>query len=152
LSAKIGLNFKDNNMAQNQSYSDKLKDPRWQKKRLEIMERDKFTCQCCFSKRNSLTVHHKFYIEGLSPWDYQDMCYVTLCEHCHTKFHDDFERVFSRPYLARINEPAGTRTVTRTDAFLLSEYIDRVVEQQGYNGHRGLLQAALASFIKEEDF
>lgn len=115
-------------MAQN--YADKLKDPRWQKKRLQIMERDNFTCQCCFSKRNPLTVHHKFYIEGVSPWDYQDLCYITLCDRCHERFHEYFERVFSRPYLAKVNEQASLRTVNRTDAFLLSEYIDRVVEQR----------------------
>lgn len=29
------------------TYSQKLRDPRWQKKRLEILERDSFTCQHC---------------------------------------------------------------------------------------------------------
>jgi len=27
------------------TYSEKLKDPRWQKKRLEILSRDNFTCE-----------------------------------------------------------------------------------------------------------
>jgi 5-methylcytosine-specific restriction endonuclease McrA len=139
-------------MAQNQSYSEKLKDPRWQKKRLEIMQRDNFTCQCCFCKTKPLTIHHKFYIHGIDPWDYQDNCYVTFCEDCHSNFHDEFELTYNKPYLAKIGQPNGARNVNRTDAFLLSEYIDRVVEQQGYNGHRGLVQAALTSFIKEEDF
>ena len=31
-------------------YSEKLKDPRWQKKRLEILERDNFRCQYCGDK------------------------------------------------------------------------------------------------------
>jgi 5-methylcytosine-specific restriction endonuclease McrA len=29
------------------TYGDKLKDPRWQKRRLEIFKRDEWTCQQC---------------------------------------------------------------------------------------------------------
>ena len=32
------------------NYSEQLKSPKWQKKRLEIMQRDKFTCQLCGDK------------------------------------------------------------------------------------------------------
>lgn len=52
------------------NYSEKLKDPRWQKKRLEIMARDFFTCQMCQCKDNTLHVHHRHYIGGREPWDY----------------------------------------------------------------------------------
>lgn len=31
-------------------YSQKLLDPRWQRKRLEILQRDDFTCQVCSDK------------------------------------------------------------------------------------------------------
>lgn len=65
------------------TYSEKLKDPRWQKKRLEILERDNFTCTECGDKESPLHVHHKIYIFGNEPWDYKDENFITLCELCH---------------------------------------------------------------------
>lgn len=65
------------------SYSEKLKDPRWQKKRLEILERDDWCCQCCFDTENTLSVHHVKYIKGREPWDYDESYFITLCSSCH---------------------------------------------------------------------
>lgn len=67
----------------NPRYSDKLKDPRWQKKRLEILQRDEWTCQNCFDKESTLHVHHKIYKRDIEPWDYPNYFLVTLCENCH---------------------------------------------------------------------
>lgn len=71
-----------------QSYSDKLKSPKWQKKRLEIMKRDKFTCKLCGDTETQLHVHHKEYIKGNDPWNYPNNLLVTICEHCHTEIED----------------------------------------------------------------
>jgi len=38
------------------SYSDTLKNPLWQKKRLEILSRDKFTCQLGYSFSSLITL------------------------------------------------------------------------------------------------
>jgi hypothetical protein len=57
------------------------KDPRWQKRRLEIMERDGFQCVACGSKTNELHVHHKRY-KG-QPWQAKDDDMQTLCTACH---------------------------------------------------------------------
>lgn len=65
------------------NYSQKLKDPRWQKKRLEIMQRDDFRCQNCQDKTATLHVHHRFYLKNHEPWQYNDNALVTLCESCH---------------------------------------------------------------------
>lgn len=65
------------------SYSQKLKDPRWQKKRLTILGRDEFTCKACGSTENTLHVHHFTYQNGKDPWDYPDANFTTLCELCH---------------------------------------------------------------------
>jgi 5-methylcytosine-specific restriction endonuclease McrA len=64
------------------TYSQKLRDPRWQKKRLQILERDNWTCQSCRSTTKNLQVHHLVY-RKIDPWDYADECYQTLCEDCH---------------------------------------------------------------------
>jgi hypothetical protein len=65
------------------TYSEKLKDPRWQRKRLEILERDGFKCKHCQSEDKTLHVHHKLYRKGKMPWDYEDEVFITLCHECH---------------------------------------------------------------------
>lgn len=65
------------------AYGKKLKHPLWQKKRLEIFQRDKFTCCYCGSTDETLHVHHKEYFFGNDVWDYPDDNFLTLCEHCH---------------------------------------------------------------------
>jgi len=69
------------------NYAELLKSPKWQKKRLEIMKRDKFTCQMCGSKTSTLNVHHCIYTKGLNPWDYNNITLLTLCEMCHNVEH-----------------------------------------------------------------
>lgn len=64
-------------------YSDKLKDPRWQKKRLEIFERDNWACVLCCDHESTLNVHHVEYIKNKEPWDYDDKYLWTLCNKCH---------------------------------------------------------------------
>jgi 5-methylcytosine-specific restriction endonuclease McrA len=46
------------------NYKEQLLDPRWQRRRLEILQRDEFTCQKCLSKDKTLHVHHIDYIKG----------------------------------------------------------------------------------------
>jgi hypothetical protein len=65
------------------TYSEKLQDPRWQKKRLEVFNRDEFTCQLCTDKKTMLHVHHKSYKPQSEPWEYELDNFQTLCESCH---------------------------------------------------------------------
>jgi len=65
------------------TYFDKLKDPRWQRKRLEIFKRDDFSCQECGTKESTLHVHHLKYVKGKEPWEYEGDELSTLCEDCH---------------------------------------------------------------------
>lgn len=64
-------------------YLEKLKDPRWQKMRLEVFERDGWTCQRCYDTETTLNVHHRYYKDNADPWDYPLEALVTLCENCH---------------------------------------------------------------------
>jgi hypothetical protein len=70
-------------MSDKRTYSEKLRDPRWQKRRLEIMQRDKFSCRKCCDDTSTLNVHHRWYERGKEPWESTDECLVTLCERCH---------------------------------------------------------------------
>ena len=84
-------------MAPTSSYSQKLRDPRWQKKRLIIMDRDKFTCCNCGESEQTLNVHHCYYEAGREPWDYPEASLITLCESCHeseTAYAADAKRNF----------------------------------------------------------
>lgn len=81
---------KDKAKATTKSYSSELKDPRWQKKRLEIYQRDNWTCQMCGNGLYDgvpLNVHHKVYHKDCLPWEYQDKELITICEKCHAKLH-----------------------------------------------------------------
>lgn len=64
-------------------YSKKLLDPRWQKKRLEILQRDNWTCRFCESTDNTLHVHHIYYEPKSEPWDAELKHLITLCAECH---------------------------------------------------------------------
>ncbi len=68
-----------------EEYLRKLRDPRWQRKRLEIMQRDEFTCQYCYDTQTTLNVHHNYYQSDREPWDYPEAALITLCENCHTE-------------------------------------------------------------------
>jgi len=68
-------------------YGQKLRDPRWQRKRLEIMQRDEFKCRLCGDHEATLNVHHLLYQRGADPWDYRDTALLTVCEACHEELH-----------------------------------------------------------------
>ena len=75
-------------MAKN--FTDQYKDARWQKKRLEIMERDGFKCRSCGRGDGDeimLSVHHAYYESGKKVWDYPNETLITWCQECHEKRH-----------------------------------------------------------------
>lgn len=65
------------------AYTEKLADPRWQRKRLEIFNRDNWTCQCCGDKASQLEIHHTQYWPGKEPWEYPGDMLITVCHKCH---------------------------------------------------------------------
>lgn len=69
------------------TYSEKLKHPLWQKKRLEIMQRDNWACRKCGANEITLNVHHLKYSGG-NPWETPNESLLTLCEQCHEDTHN----------------------------------------------------------------
>ena len=72
-------------------YKKLLLNPKWQKKRLEILQRDNFSCVVCGNGIDTDTqvhVHHLSYRKGCMPWEYDNSNFVTLCEHCHSGVHN----------------------------------------------------------------
>lgn len=77
-------------MAQDKhSYLEKLRDPRWQRKRLEVFQRDNFACTACGDTESTLNVHHKMYEPGKDPWDYPLSSLETRCDKCHSRASDE---------------------------------------------------------------
>jgi glutaredoxin len=69
-------------------YIEKLKDPRWQKKRLEIFQKANFKCEYCTSAKDTLHVHHKTYFKDRDPWEYSNYFLICLCYECHQWLED----------------------------------------------------------------
>lgn len=65
------------------TYKEKLSDPRWQKKRLEVFSNSNFSCDLCLDEKSELHVHHKEYIKDKDIWDYDDSNFQSLCFACH---------------------------------------------------------------------
>lgn len=79
------INIKDSDkkeflLPQLTPYQEKLKDKRWQKKRIAILNRDGCECRYC-GEADRLNVHHINYIG--EPWDCPDNLLITLCNKCH---------------------------------------------------------------------
>ena len=66
-------------------YSEKLKMPAWQKRRLEVLQKDSWKCTICSNDKIELQVHHLDYLPGFDPWEYPDDMLKTLCIVCHDK-------------------------------------------------------------------
>lgn len=100
------------------NYKDQIKHPKWQKRRLEIMDKDNFSCQICGDTENTLNVHHLHYHKGRDIWDYEDWELITLCDGCHEKEHSTIEDILSRI------EYIKSRGVTMFEIYSLLENID----------------------------
>lgn len=80
------------------AYAKKLLDGRWQKKRLQILERDGFMCTIC-QRQHNVQIHHNWYLKDYEPWDYDDNQLVTLCNEHHdevTTLQDGLKKLLAR--------------------------------------------------------
>ena len=92
-------------MARKVSYREKLRDPRWQRLRLQILDRSDWSCEWCGSKATKgksrgLQVHHGWYGRDVEPWEYESDTLYCLCDSCHEQAETDRRVVYCE--LARI--------------------------------------------------
>lgn len=71
-----------------EQYLELLKDPRWQRKRLEKLQSANWRCENCFDGTKCLNVHHLEYKRGAMPWEYELRELQVLCEKCHKRTHE----------------------------------------------------------------
>lgn len=91
-------------MASKKTYKELLEDPRWQKKRLEILQRDGWACTECGDSTERLEIHHHFY-DGRAPWQYSGSEVTTLCRTCHAAKTDPNVKRKPRKIEEIIREP-----------------------------------------------
>ncbi len=109
-------------------WSSAFRDSRWQRKRLEIMERDGWFCQSCGKKDGvALNVHHAYYESGKAPWEYPSECLITYCEDCHTKRHKLQNDLLVK--IARIPMPSFVSSIYAVEYFpdVCSDIFDSVM-------------------------
>ncbi len=70
------------------NYSEILQDPRWQKKRLEVLQSKGFKCEDCGDTTKTLHVHHRYYVSKRLPWNYPPFCFQVLCKKCHDEVNE----------------------------------------------------------------
>ena len=96
------------------TYAEKLKDPRWQKKRLEVMQSAGFKCESCGDTEEELHVHHAYYEKDYEPWGYPDNAYMVLCSRCHNKWHNlraGFDKMFCKMGTDQLQEVVSILTL-----------------------------------------
>jgi hypothetical protein len=75
-------------MKKQSNYSEQVKSPLWQKKRLEVLNLRGFKCEICGNEKDQLHVHHRFYIKGRKIHEYDNDVLQVLCEKCHESEHE----------------------------------------------------------------
>ena len=86
---ELGKSKKKKNGRKNKkikSYKELLKDKRWEKKRIDILNKKGCVCSKCGSTEN-LQVHHLYYDKSKNPWNYPDDAFIVLCKKCHEEIH-----------------------------------------------------------------
>lgn len=108
------------------NYRQKLLDPRWQKKRLSIFERDGWKCTICESSDKTLHAHHVFYEYGKEPWEYEDYALSTLCDECHESEHESLK--YSLLSLSKTMAMVGIKTTDQIS------YLESVIRENFVGG------------------
>lgn len=133
-------------MAAKLTYSEQLKHPNWQRKRLEILKRDGFECTECGDKETTLHVHHTKYIKGRMAWDYDDALLATLCETCHQKEHT--ARALLDELVAAVGSSGLDMILGLSAGYLLANMdLDRELAERIYPDRELYFEVGLAATV-----
>ncbi|HEX6427984.1 MAG TPA: HNH endonuclease signature motif containing protein [Niastella sp.] len=91
------------------TYKEKLLDPRWQRRRLDILNRADFKCEIegCWCSDETLHVHHLDYISGNEPWEYPDEYLMAVCASCHEMISQErpgYEKIIISNYRLKLKD------------------------------------------------
>lgn len=102
LPGSIGRTMKD------LTYSEQLRHPNWQRKRLECLEYASWECQQCGEKEKQLQVHHRQYFKGRMAWEYETLELMVVCDDCHVGEHKSIDAM---KYLQAITDVADNLAI-----------------------------------------
>lgn len=114
-------------MASDKAFFAKYKSPQWQRKRLEVLNRDSFECTNCGSTDKTLHVDHAYYERGADPWEYPSESLKTLCDDCHKEFGERrkvLQKELSSGDLSTINTLIGVVRGIRGSREMEEIYVD----------------------------
>ena len=101
-------------------FADQYKHPLWQKKRLEIFERDEFTCVNCGPSDRQLHVHHGYYEINKMLWEYDNDTMITVCEKCHKEI--DIQKRLLHKKIAKLFLWQWKFLISRIDMLLADKH------------------------------
>jgi hypothetical protein len=134
---------------------EKYKDPRWQRVRLTVMNREQFTCEKCKRKDVTLNVHHGYYERGRDPWDYPTASLHCYCENCHELVHSKLSTIklslsfLPDAYFDEINGFLIALNCEMKPDKKFPIFGDKVCA--GFAAHFGIPKQAVLDFIRPED-
>lgn len=73
-------------MSKDIPFAEQYNHPKWQERRLHILERAGWKCEACGEAEKQLNVHHKLYVRGRKVWEYEDDELRALCKDCHNAY------------------------------------------------------------------
>lgn len=131
----------------NQTYSEQYNSPKWQKKRLEILNLHGFKCDECDNKEEKqLHVHHRFYIKGRKVWEYDNDVFQVLCETHHKKIHNKNKQ--NCKAFNYVDNDRLLYILERCEQFNEKDFLHKLCKVF-FNGEKSIRK--LMSFIKKEN-
>lgn len=75
-------------------YMEQLRDPRWQRVRLGVLERANWRCEGCGVSDENLQIHHGYYEREALPWEYPEKALFVLCDGCHERAEAERKKIY----------------------------------------------------------
>ncbi len=105
------------------TYSDKLDHPKWQKRRLEVLEYARWRCQLCGDTETQLHCHHSYYQRNFEPWEYPEGSIIALCKNCHGIFHKNKGKVAAKALVKLTEEQVKERLIEALQDWSIKQII-----------------------------
>lgn len=133
------------------SYVELLRDPRWQRKRLEIFERDRWECVNCGAADKTLNVHHVRYLPGRPPWESPSSDLETYCDECHKEVTALKKRL--KELIDGVGHHNMARVIGYIEGLVMSQDMpDWTIDVRTYEHASGIVDSFSASMTPEELF
>ncbi len=100
-----------------------LSDTRWRERQKEVFKREGYRCQNCGCRPIMLFVHHRYYLHGHKPWEYDDECLMSVCNACHRALHGNHRK------------DQGMVTSMEACELFMKSHLRKRAEFQGKVGH-----------------